>query len=40
MKVNGHTFEIYGKTAIRENLIKSTGIRKLMQNGHMVTLGN
>ena len=38
MEVNGHTFEIYGKTAIRENLIKSTGIRRLMQNGHMVTL--
>jgi hypothetical protein len=38
MEVNGHTFEIYGKTAIRENLIKSTGIRRLMQTGHMVTL--
>ena len=37
MEVNGHTFEIYGKTAIRENLIKSTGIRRLMQTGHMVT---
>ena len=38
MEVNGHTFEIYGKTVIRENLIKSTGIRRLMQTGHMVTL--
>jgi len=38
MEVNGHTFEIYGKTAIRENLTKSTGIRRLMQTGHMVTL--
>jgi hypothetical protein len=37
MEVNGHTFEIYGKTAIRENIIKSTGIRRLMQAGHMVT---
>ena len=38
MEVNGHTFEIYGKTVIRENIIKSTRIRRLIQNGYMVTL--
>jgi hypothetical protein len=32
MEVNGETFEIYGKTVIRENLIKSTGIRRTMQH--------
>ena len=38
MEVNGETFEIYGKTVIRENLLKSTGMRRTMQQGHLVKL--
>ena len=35
MEVNGETFEIYGKTVIRENLVKSTGMRRTMQHGQL-----
>ena len=35
MEVNGETFEIYGKTIIRENLVKSTGMRRTMQQGQL-----
>ncbi len=35
MEVNGETFEIYGKTIIRENLVKSTGMRRTMQHGQL-----
>ena len=35
MEVNGETFEIYGKTVIRENLVKSTGMRRTMQQGQL-----
>jgi hypothetical protein len=38
MEVNGETFEIYGKTVIRENLLKSTGMRRTMQQGHLMKL--
>jgi hypothetical protein len=38
MEVNGETFEIYGKTVIRENLPKSTGMRRTMQHGQLVKL--
>ena len=38
IEVNGATFEIYGKTVIRENLLKSTGMRRTMQHGHLVKL--
>jgi len=32
MEDNGETFEIHGKTVIRENSLKSTGIRRTMQH--------
>ena len=38
IEVNGATFEIYSKTVIRENLLKSTGMRRTMQHGHLVKL--